>query len=207
MYKDDDERLAFIFGGVSAAKKATKKFVNALHKFPRKINWTKISYRMGQSLESYLDCDCDVFIFISQNPQYTHYDTCVSGAATVPNKFSPERDLEIHIDISPDLYNNTIPVTDEYCKYFEKLFTLTFIHELTHTTQYDDLIEHNDSYFESPFEIDAYSTECAYEMSLNGGIRTTTEAYLRYNSVRDRKIFQKFRDMTVDKFNYLKNHK
>ena len=44
-------------------------------------------------------------------------------------------------------------------------------------------------------------------MLQNGGKRTITEAYLRYNSVRDRKVFRKFRDMVLEKFTYLKNHK
>lgn len=209
---EDSQRLSYIYGSVDAAKKASHKYIAALNNFPKRVNWTKVSYRMGQTLESYVG-DCDVFIFISENPNYNYFDTCISGQATVPDKINPERDLEIHVDISSDLFNNTIPITKEYEDYFQHMFVLTFIHELTHSTQYDDMIEQKltgskkERYLASPFELDAYSTECAYEMHQNGGKRTTTEAYLRYNSVRDRKVFRKFRDMTLEKFAYLKNYK
>ena len=119
----------------------------------------------------------------------------------------------IDVDISEDLFYNRIPVNLEYIKHFESMFILTFIHELTHTTQFDDEIElelngsQKEQYLSSPFELDAYSAECAYAMVQNGGKRTVTEAYLRYNSVRDRNVFRKFRDMTLTKYTYLKNHK
>jgi hypothetical protein len=208
----DDQRLAYIYGGAEAAKKASKKLTTSLAKFPKKINWTKVSYRMGQSLESYLG-DCDVLIDISEKPEYNYYETCISGAATVPSDESPERDVEIHVDLSSDLYNNNILATEEYNEYFEKMFTLTFIHELTHSTQYDDKIpfetkgSRRERYLASAFEVDAYSTECAYDMFAYGGKRTKTESYLRYNSVRDRNVFRKFRDMTLEKYTYLRNYK
>ena len=181
---EDSERLSYIYGGVSVAKSAVKKYTSALLKFPQKIH-----------------------------PTYDFYDTCIHGQASVPNRYDYEKDIEIHVDISEDLFYNRILITPEYIQHFERMFVLTFIHELTHTTQYDDKVKEQlsgskrEQYLSSSFELDAYSTECAYEMLQNGGKRTTTEAYLRYNSVRDRQVFRKFRDMVLEKFTYLKNHK
>lgn len=209
---EDSERLSYIYGGVSVAKSAVKKYTSALLRYPQKINWTKVSYKMGQVLEQYVN-DTDVFIYISAHPTYDFYDTCIHGQASVPNRYDYEKDIEIHVDISEDLFYNRILITPEYIEHFEKMFVLTFIHELTHTTQYDDKVKEQlsgskrEQYLSSSFELDAYSTECAYEMLQNGGKRTITEAYLRYNSVRDRKVFRKFRDMVLEKFTYLKNHK
>lgn len=209
---EDSERLSYIYGGIVVAQKAIKKFTSALLRHPKKINWTKVSYKMGQVLEQHV-IDTDIFIYISADPSYSFYDTCIHGQASVPSKWDCEKDLEIHVDISEDLFYNRILITPEYIEHVERMFVLTFIHELTHTTQYDDKVKEQlrgskrEQYLSSCFELDAYSTECAYEMSLNGGLRTTTEAYFRYNSVRDRKIFRKFRDMTLEKFAYLKNYK
>ena len=208
----EDQRLSYIYGSEKTVKRAAKKFTSALKTFPKRINWTKVSFSMGQILESYVS-DTDIFIYISSHPDYSYYDTCIHGNATVPNKFDLDKDLEIHVDISEDLFYNRVPVTHEYIEYFENMFVLTFIHELTHTTQFDDdkFEEYKGSkkeqYLSSPFELDAYSAECAYDMVHNNVKRTTTEAYLRYNSVRDRNVFRKFRDMTLEKYTYLKKHK
>ena len=185
---EDSERLSYIYGGVSVAKSAVKKYTSALLKFPQKINWTKVSYKMGQVLEHYVN-DTDIFIYISAHPTYDFYDTCIHGQASVPNRYDYEKDIEIHVDISEDLFYNRILITPEYIQHFERMFVLTFIHELTHTTQYDDKVKEQlsgskrEQYLSSSFELDAYSTECAYEMLQNGGKRTTTEAYLRLSLI------------------------
>ena len=209
----DHQRLSYIYNSEDTAREAAGIFAAAFSKFPKRINWTKVSFEMGQILEKYVDPSADIFIYISAHPTYTYYETCINGASTVPRLDEPDRDLEIDVDISEDLFYNRIPVNPEYIKHFESMFILTFIHELTHTTQFDDEIElelngsQKEQYLSSPFELDAYSAECAYAMVQNGGKRTVTEAYLRYNSVRDRNVFRKFRDMTLTKYTYLKNHK
>ena len=38
---EDSQRLSYIYGGVTAAKKAVKKYTSALLRHPQKINWTK----------------------------------------------------------------------------------------------------------------------------------------------------------------------
>lgn len=207
----DYKRLSYIYSSEDTARKAAGIFTKAFRKFPKRINWTKVSFKMGQILEKYVDAD--IFIYISAEPTYTYYDTCIDGASTVPSLFELDKDIEIDVGISEDLFYNRIPVNDDYIKHFESMFILTFIHELTHTTQFDDEVKmelrgsKREQYLSSPFELDAYSAECAYDMTKNGGKRTTTEAYLRYNSVRDRNVFRKFRDMTLEKYTYLKNHK
>jgi len=211
----ENRRLSFIYGSIDIAKEAFFSYSSAFESFPHTIQWSTIALSMGQLLESYIATryKCETLVEISCNPEYVLYDTCISGFTTVSSEYCPEKDLEIQIDLSSDLYNNSILMTDDYIRIFQHMFVLTFIHELTHVTQYDDLdVEilkgsKKEQYLSSAFEIDAYSTECAYDVYCNGGFRTKTEAYQRYNAVRDRSVFREFRDTTLEKVTYLQNDK
>ena len=64
----------------------------------------------------------------------------------------------------------------------------------------------DNDYFSSPFEIDAYSSELAFDMFLYNKEEKTCDSYARYATI-DNKIANKMRSQARKKYSYLKNNK
>ena len=77
---------------------------------------------------------------------------------------------------------------------------------MTHSMQFDDNKDLVDDYYSSPFEIDAYSSELAFDMHLFNRKATECDAYDRYRNV-DKKVSSKMYELAKQKYEYLKKHK
>ena len=77
---------------------------------------------------------------------------------------------------------------------------------MTHSMQFDDNKDQVDDYYSSPFEIDAYSSELAFDMHLFNRKATECDAFDRYRNV-DKKVSSKMYELAKQKYEYLKKHK
>lgn len=208
MFDDfERDRLKFIIGSYIPAKNAFLKIKSFMMTNSHFVKWKNVSKSVSKILTNYTGTKCK--IYFCPNDDFTFYDIVVHGAATVPDEYNCESDLDIYVDMSKDLFSNSLTLSDSFFEEFEKLFILTFIHELTHTTQYDDDINYDGStklkYLSNPLEMDAYSMELACNMRLYNEKRTYCESYYRYNMLKDRKVFREFVEMTLEKFEFLKS--
>ena len=114
---------------------------------------------------------------------------------------------EITINLSPEFYTQQLSIPEDAWENYKQQLTLTFIHELTHSLQLDDgkKQKYND-YFSSPFEIDAYSSELAFDMFLYNKEEKTCDSYARYATI-DTKVSNKMKTLAKEKYQYLKNTK
>ena len=169
---------------------------------------------MSEVLNEYISpkysCDCNVAIVWDDS--FVGYDLQVRGAATVLSVDDYDTDIDIDIIISKALYDNDILINPAFCSKLNHVFTLTFIHELTHTTQFDDQSKERlcgnatERYLSSSFEIDAYSMECAYEMFM-GDTKLHIESYLLYQPLRNLATFNTFMKLVDLKLAHLKSYK
>tara|TARA_B100001996_G_C18621205_1_gene577802 strand:+ start:482 stop:1096 length:615 start_codon:yes stop_codon:yes gene_type:complete len=201
--------LEFVKNTLSCLDPVFKEFKKAYNlKSNRYIrNWHACANKMESLLEKELGFSC--YVTIRKDKDHALYDMTFDGAANVPEEHFSESELEITVNLSPEMYTQQLFVPESTWKKYKQHFTLTFIHELTHSLQFDNGDTQNDyeDYFSSPFEIDAYSSELAFDMFLYAKPKTQCEAFMRYSKIKDRKIFEKFTNLTEKKYGYLKNNK
>lgn len=171
----------------------------------KKFYWHKIASRIEKQLELY--SNFEIFCEVKSNKSLFDYETIIQGTAIVPSYEFTESEINIDIQVSPTLFATSLPITIDFYFEFEKLFLLTYIHEVAHTTQIDDNCYQYANFVEylsNPLEIDAYSSELAFDMFLHDRKRTNCESYRRYNRLKKRDVFREFRDMSMKKYQFLK---
>jgi hypothetical protein len=166
--------------------------------------WCKCAHSMGAYIEEQIGFSC--YISIRKDKSYALYELNYDGAANVPQEHYSESEIEITINLSPELYTRQLIIPEEQWEKYEQQFVLTFVHELTHSLQFDDQKEKFNDYFSSPFEIDAYSSELAFDMFLYKKKEKACDAYMRYAKI-DTKVSNKMRTMAKEKYQYLKKTK
>ena len=168
-------------------------------------HWHACANRMEEILEEELGFSC--YVNVRKDRSHALYEVTFDGAANVPEEHIAESELEITINISPEFYTQQLYIPDETWEQYKEQLTLTFIHELTHSLQLDDGRKTKyDDYFSNPFEIDAYSSELAFDMFLYNKAEKTCESYARYATI-DNKIQKQMISLARKKYSYLKNNK
>ena len=199
--------LEFIKDSLGCIDQAFKEFKNSYNtKTNRYIKlWHECANKTEEILEDELGFSC--YVNIRKDLDHALYEMTFDGAANVPEEHFSESELEITINLSPELYTQQLFIPESVWEKYKQQFTLTYIHELTHSLQFDDQQNKYDDYFSNPFEIDAYSSELAFDMYLYAKPKTSCEAFMRYSKIKEQKIFKKFIHLTEKKFGYLKNNK
>jgi hypothetical protein len=187
-------------------KKVFKWFENTYNKSTTKHPkaWHNCARKMSGHIEDQLGFSC--YISIRKDKSCALYELNYDGAANVPQEHYSESEIEITINLSPELYTRQLFIPEEQWEKYEQQFVLTFVHELTHSLQFDDQKEKFNDYFSSPFEIDAYSSELAFDMFLYKRKEKACDAYARYATI-DTKVFNKMRTLAKEKYQYLKKTK
>tara|TARA_B100001996_G_C18601001_1_gene569847 strand:+ start:563 stop:1183 length:621 start_codon:yes stop_codon:yes gene_type:complete len=172
-------------------------------------SWRNCSFKMGELIEEQLGFPC--YINIRKDRTHALYELTYDGAANVPQEHYSESEIEITVNLSPELYTHQLYIPEEQWERYKEQFVLTFVHELTHSLQFDDskdgqAFNFDSDYFSSPFEIDAYSSELAFDMFLYKKKEKACDAYARYATI-DTKVADKMRTLAKEKYQYLKNTK
>ena len=175
--------------------KSTKRYIKA---------WHDLSREMSDYAEQHFDFGC--YISIRKDRSCALYELNYDGAANVPQEHYEDSEMEISINLSPELYSRQLYIPDEQWIKYKEQFILTFVHEMTHSMQFDDNKDLVDDYYSSPFEIDAYSSELAFDMHLFNRKATECDAFDRYRNV-DKKVSSKMYELAKQKYEYLKKHK
>ena len=202
--------LDFVKSSLGCIDEAFKEFKDSYNTlkfgFRKPIShWHGCANRMDEILENELDFSC--YVNIRKDRSHALYEMTFDGAANVPEEHISESELEITINLSPEFYTQQLSVPEDAWENYKQQLTLTFIHELTHSLQLDDGKKKKDNdYFSSPFEIDAYSSELAFDMFLYNKEEKTCDSYARYATI-DNKIANKMRSQARKKYSYLKNNK
>lgn len=199
--------LDFIKDSLGCTDLAFNEFENSYNtKTNRYIKlWHECANRTEEILEDELGFSC--YVNIRKDLDHALYEMTFDGAANVPEEHFSESELEITINLSPELYTQQLFIPESTWEKYRQQFTLTYIHELTHSLQFDDQQNKYDDYFSNPFEIDAYSSELAFDMYLHDKPKTSCEAFMRYSKINKQKVFKKFIHLTEKKFGYLKKTK
>lgn len=202
--------LDFVKNSLGCINEAFKEFKDSYNTlkfgFRKPIShWHGCANRMEEILEEELDFSC--YVNIRKDRTHALYELTYDGAANVPQEHYSESELEITINLSPELYTQQLSIPEDAWENYKQQLTLTFIHELTHSLQLDDgKKQKNKDYFSSPFEIDAYSSELAFDMFLYNKEEKTCDSYARYATI-DTKVSNKMRTLAKEKYKYLKNTK
>lgn len=201
-----EQLMEYLKDSVPYANQSFDIFVDNYNNASSNKHWLNTSKVMGKELQKYTGFDC--YVTFRKDPNFALYDISICGSADVPDECYREKELDINIVMSPELYTRKLFLGSDanLIQDIRESFVLTFIHELNHTTQFDDGSTYAD-YYSSPLEIDSYSSELAFDMFLYNRKRSFCESYKRYNTLKKRDVFREFRDMSLRKYQYLKKYK
>ena len=166
--------------------------------------WRECAYNMRILLEKELDIAC--YFYIRKDRTCALYELNYDGAANIPQQHYSESEIEITVNLSPELYTRQLSLPEGQWDKYKEQFVLTFIHEMTHSLQFDDEKIFFEDYFSSPFEIDAYSSELAFDRFLYKREEKACDSYARYATI-DNKIQKQMISLARKKYSYLKNNK
>ena len=193
---EDKYNLVYINKFVSKIDKSFNVFQDSYNlNFPE--TWDKCAKEIQKTLSN----DFPVYCKIRKEKSNAGWEMTIDGYASVLTDFD-EPDIDLYIYLSPELFSKDLPIPDETWLTYKSMFRLTVIHELAHTFQYDDGKNKDDMYFDSPLEIDAYSTELAFDMYLNKRQQLNCDSYQRYVNLDD-DLFKAFLELSNEKYDYL----
>ena len=130
--------LDFIKDSLGCTDLAFNEFENSYNtKTNRYIKlWHECANRTEEILEDELGFSC--YVNIRKDLDHALYEMTFDGAANVPEEHFSESELEITINLSPELYTQQLFIPESVWEKYKQQFTLTYIHELTHSLQFDD---------------------------------------------------------------------
>ena len=121
--------LDFVKNSLSCIDQAFKEFKNSYNtKTNRYIKlWHECANRTEEILEDELGFSC--YVNIRKDMDHALYEMTFDGAANVPEEHFSESELEITINLSPELYTQQLFIPESVWEKYKQQFTLTYIHE------------------------------------------------------------------------------
>ncbi len=169
----EEKRMHRIFGTIDAAHQCWDHFVNH-----HAVSWDEVENSLTRDLSSVLDVPTSFKVKIASRLQSN--ECYLDGSTYVPDEYRKSPRINISFFCSKPVYRREVPITLPILSELSHEFTKVVLHEYTHADQKDIQLADDPIYdFVDPLEVDAYSTELAYD-------------YVRKGTLHESDVFERF---------------
>ena len=175
----EEKRMHRIFGTIDAAHQCWDHFVNH-----HATSWDEVENSLTRDLSSVLDVPTSFKVKIATRLQAN--ECYLDGSTYVPDEHRTTPRIDIAFFCSQPVYRREVPITLPILSELSHEFTKVVLHEYTHADQKDIHRDDDPIYdFVDPLEVDAYSTELAYDYVRKGTLHESDvfERFQKVNSV------------------------
>jgi len=175
----DPKRMHRIFGTIDAAHKTWDHFVNH-----HATSWDTIEIQMSEDLTEVLGVQTKFLVKIAK--RLNANECYLDGSTYVPDTYRSDARIDITFYCSEMVYERKVGITLPVLTELAHDFTKVILHEYTHANQNDCDHDPGDQIYDlvDPLEVDAYSSELAYD-------------YIRYNhDLTKSDVFDRFHKST-----------
>ena len=169
----EEKRMHRIFGTIDAAHTCWDHFV-----YHHATSWQQVENNLTRDLTEILAVNTRFSVKIATRLQSN--ECYLDGSTYVPDEHYKSPKINIAFYCSQPVYRREVPITLPVLSELSHEFTKVVLHEFTHADQND--IEGLDDPlydFVDPLEVDAYSTELAYD-------------YVRKGTLHESDVFERF---------------
>jgi len=172
----EEKRMHRIFGTIDAAHTCWDHFVNH-----HSTSWDEVESNLTRDLSAVLAVPTLFKIKIAKRLQSN--ECYLDGSTYVPDEHLKFPRIDISFFCSSHVYRREVPITLPVLSELSHEFTKVVLHEYTHADQTDIQISNDPLYdFVDPLEVDAYSTELAYD-------------YVRKGTLHESDVFERFQKL------------
>ena len=169
----EEKRMHRIFGTIDAAHQFWDHFVNH-----HATSWDEVEGNLTRDLTTVLSVPTSFKVKIATRLQSN--ECYLDGSTYVPDEQRKSPRIDISFFCSKPVYRREVPITLPILTELSHEFTKCVLHEYTHADQKDIQPSNDPLYdFVDPLEVDAYSTELAYD-------------YVRKGTLHESDVFERF---------------
>ena len=169
----EEKRMHRIFGTIDAAHQCWDHFVNH-----HASSWDEVENNLTRDLSSILAVPTSFKVKMATRLQSN--ECYLDGSTYVPDEHRKSPRIDISFFCSKPVYRREVPITLPILTELSHEFTKCVLHEYTHADQKDIQPSNDPLYdFVDPLEVDAYSTELAYD-------------YVRKGTLHESDVFERF---------------
>ena len=169
----EEKRMHRIFGTIDAAHQCWDHFVNH-----HATSWDEVEGNLTRDLTTVLSVPTSFKVKIATRLQSN--ECYLDGSTYVPDEHRKSPRIDISFFCSKPVYRREVPITLPILSELSHEFTKCVLHEYTHADQKDIQPSNDPLYdFVDPLEVDAYSTELAYD-------------YVRKGTLHESDVFERF---------------